>query len=160
MGKEILNDPWTCLFHNTKNTKKYYRRTMTPYLLNAAKGLIPKKSQKWLDPEKQIIKEQFERIEYIFKMEYLTSREEGQVERFNSIWGKWLEFKKSKKYIDKMLEQQRRRWEPMETEQVEVRRGNRTRGWDGVIVGKGGGVGGVDIPICFEKLSLTKCMDL
>lgn len=80
-----------CLFHNTNITKKQYKRTLTPYLLNAAKGIIP---TKWLDSEKSTIKEWFGRIDHIFKIEYLSSREEGQAERFNSIWKKLIDLKK------------------------------------------------------------------
>lgn len=74
----IGNTKWVCLFHNTNSTKKQYKRTLTPYLLNAAKRIIPKK--------------------YIFKMEYLSSREEGLVEIYNSIWEKLIDFKKTRKY--------------------------------------------------------------
>lgn len=48
---------------------------MIPYLLNSAKGIILKK---WLDPEKPTIKEWFDRIDYIYKMEYLSSTEEAE----------------------------------------------------------------------------------
>lgn len=40
---EIGQDPWQCLFHVMVDSRKNYRAAITPFLLNAAKALIPKK---------------------------------------------------------------------------------------------------------------------
>lgn len=39
---EVRQDPWECLFHATSDSRKKYRVALTPFLLNAAKTLIPK----------------------------------------------------------------------------------------------------------------------
>lgn len=41
--EEVMDDPWSCLFHNTNKTIKQYTNTLVPYLLNAAKGVNSKK---------------------------------------------------------------------------------------------------------------------
>lgn len=41
-GSEIPDDPWFCLFHNVNITKNQYKNSVTPYLINAAKGAIPR----------------------------------------------------------------------------------------------------------------------
>lgn len=41
-GEKIAQNPWIVLFHGTTKTKKQYKETLVPPLLNAAKGLIPK----------------------------------------------------------------------------------------------------------------------
>lgn len=45
-GETMEQNIWTCLFHDHKIPKKQYMRSMVPKLLNAAKGLIPKKMVK------------------------------------------------------------------------------------------------------------------
>lgn len=55
-------------------SKKQYRKTTIPYLLNTAKCVFP---VKWLEPERPKIKEWFERVEYIDKMDtkYMSQTE-------------------------------------------------------------------------------------
>lgn len=43
-------------------------------------------------------------MDYICKMDSLSSREDGLVERFNSVWEKLTEFKKTRKYTEKLME--------------------------------------------------------
>lgn len=81
---EIAKDLRLCLFQNTNSTRKQYKSTIVPYILNAAKE-FPKKL---LDPESPTMREWFERIEYTYKMEYLCNSKEDQMERFSSIGAK------------------------------------------------------------------------
>lgn len=69
-GERIPQKPWNCLFQGTTKTRKQYKKTLVPFLLNAAKGFIPKK---WLCTKKPSIKEWLQRVDYISNMEYLCS---------------------------------------------------------------------------------------
>lgn len=93
------------------------------------KGLIPKK---WLSTEKTDAKEWFELIEYYSRMEYLCSREKGQPVKYNSIWGRWKEFKTSEKYLERMREGSRAQVGP------EIRKRVENKPY-GVVEGAGGG---------------------
>lgn len=44
-NREILEDPWMCLFHGTENSIKQYKESVIPHLMNAAKSQIPKRWQ-------------------------------------------------------------------------------------------------------------------
>lgn len=59
-GERIPQNPWNCLFHGANKTIKQYKKTLVPFLLNAAKGLIPKK---WLHTEKPSIREWLQRVD-------------------------------------------------------------------------------------------------
>lgn len=84
-----------------KYYKKQYKAIILPYIINAAKGVIPKKIQ---EKERSTIGEWYKIIECVYKIEYLSSREEEQVGRFESIRESWIAFKiafkKTRKYMD------------------------------------------------------------
>lgn len=66
--KEIVADPWTVLLHGGEGEVKYYRESLIPHLLNAAKSLIPKK---WQETESPQIWEWFNSVEETYNMESL-----------------------------------------------------------------------------------------
>lgn len=90
-------DPWVCLFHGTKKSLRKYNNTIIPKLLNAAKGVIPKKC---LELESPTIKEWCQRVEYIYNMEYIGSRVEEQSEEYMTKWSTWKKFKESGRYME------------------------------------------------------------
>lgn len=100
-GERIPQHPWNCLFHGTTKKGKQYKKTLVPYLLNAAKGLIPKK---WLCTKKPSIIEWLQRVDHIGNMEYLCSAKQGWSEKHRVIWARWNRFKTSEKYSQGMIE--------------------------------------------------------
>ena len=50
-GEKISNSIQACVFHKSKESNTSYRKTLTPPLINAAKGLITKN---WLSTNKMI----------------------------------------------------------------------------------------------------------
>lgn len=100
-GERIPQHPWNCLFHGTIKTRKQYKKTLVPYLVNAAKGLIPKN---WLCIKKPSIKEWLQRVDHIGHMEYLSSAEQGQTDTYRVTWAGWNSFKTSEKYSEGMSE--------------------------------------------------------
>lgn len=98
-GKVIPDDPWTCLFHGIKGSVKQYRESLVPYLLNAAKSLIPKR---WQEEESPKMRDCVIAIEGTYNMERL--RFSGEEEREGSMdkWGCWQEFKKTWRYVEVM----------------------------------------------------------
>lgn len=49
---------------------------------------MQQKNAKKIASESPTIREWLKQVEYIYKMEYLSSREEDQTEKFSSIWKK------------------------------------------------------------------------
>lgn len=92
-GERIPQNPWNCLFHGANKTIKQYKKTLVPFLLNAAKGLIPKK---WLHTEKPSIREWLQRVDQMSNMQFLCRGEQGQEETYREIWEKWQVYKNSK----------------------------------------------------------------
>lgn len=65
-------------------------KTVTPKLLNATKGLIPKN---WLNSERPDLRKWFKQMDYYSKMELLGSKDKGQLDKYNTIWGGWGKYK-------------------------------------------------------------------
>lgn len=77
--------------------------TMVHIFIKCWKGINTPK--KWLQVSKPNIKEWLERVDYICKMEYLSSRDEGQVEIYNGIWAKWSAFRLTTRYVEWVKEE-------------------------------------------------------
>lgn len=96
-NEEVDDDPWSCLFHvNTKKGKKY-KNSLIPQLLNAAKGIIPKK---WRETASPTIREWVQRVDYIQNMEDLIRKENPDRDYLWVKWDPWKEFKKTLDYIE------------------------------------------------------------
>lgn len=87
---EIPEDPWRCLFHRVRMPIKHYLRTLVPHLMNAAKSLIP---QQWQEKESSRVGIWCRKVDEIYNTEYLRFCEEEGIERFESKWKIWREFK-------------------------------------------------------------------
>lgn len=82
-GGEVKQDPWWCLLHTTGESRKKYRTTMTPYLLNGAKALIPRQ---WKSKKIPSVKKWLREVDKIRLMEELLSIQNDCRPRFNKIW--------------------------------------------------------------------------
>lgn len=98
-GNEIGLDPWQCLFHAMGVSRKKYRAAITPFLLNAAKALIPKQ---WKSKKVQTIKNWLREVDKTRLMEEVIHSQNDSETRFVSIWKGWLEFKQSLVYVSYM----------------------------------------------------------
>ena len=95
-GKGIELDPWKCLFHAMEGQRKDYRTSLTPFLLNAAKALIPRN---WRNKDPPKVREWFSEVDKIRVMEELISHQEEVEIKFQETWGKWIHFKQSQSYL-------------------------------------------------------------
>lgn len=91
-GEQIQKNPWDCIFHDTRKAAPQYTNTLVPFLLSAAKSLIP---SLWRSQEVLSLKDWVARVEMITVIEETIHIEEDSLERFWNLWGKWWEFRKS-----------------------------------------------------------------
>lgn len=73
-----------------EKTTTRYKNTLVPHLLNAAKSLIPRL---WRTPEALTMRE------WVVKVEQTIHTAEDSLEVYDTLWGNWLKFKKSRDYM-------------------------------------------------------------
>ena len=89
-GYEIRYDPWECLFHTTSMSRKKYRGSLVPFLLNGAKALIPRN---WREKRAPSTGEWLQEIDRIKVMEELWAFHVEDGPRFEAIWKGWRDFR-------------------------------------------------------------------
>lgn len=77
--------PWECLFHDARKTVSQYKNTLVPYLLNAAKSLIP---SLWRTQEPPNMKVWVAMVEWVRSIEETIHTTDDSLETYQNIWGK------------------------------------------------------------------------
>lgn len=86
---DIPDDPWVCLFHMSELPTKTYLKTLLPHLINVAKSLIPRY---WQKKERPTMRDWFNKINDIYRLEYLRFSEGMKMAAFEMKWKAWVEF--------------------------------------------------------------------
>lgn len=101
-GKNVVENPWVCLFHGTEEPVKQYQNSVVPILLDEAKREIAKN---WLEPEGPNIRDWLLCINEIYNMEGGVGggldSEEGETRRHK--WSGWPIYKNSWSYLVEVL---------------------------------------------------------
>lgn len=96
---EVAEDPWVVLFHGWEGDTKKYKQTLIPFLLNAAKRLIPRGWQRKESPETW---EWFDAIEETYNNEELVNKLEEKDNGTLAVWEQWKQFKKTWRYVKEL----------------------------------------------------------
>lgn len=88
-------DRWQCLFYATSESRKKYKTSIIPFLLNAAKVFI---LNNWKSKKLSTMSEWFREVNRTRLMEELLYLRNNSFSMFYDIWRCWLEFKQSLVY--------------------------------------------------------------
>ena len=99
-GMEVKYDPWVCLFHGTTLSRKKYRLSLIPHLLNRAKAVIPKN---WKKEKAPSVGEWLREVGRMGEMEEIWSIRNDCRPKYEEIWRGWGEFRRTETFISSLV---------------------------------------------------------